>query len=252
MQKAKDAWSRAGKAIENTESNLAKIEQAQKDIEDTALVTFSWDMGDGRNDFYIGTKAAPNKYHWFGATATHGHELTPTFTNGILKLHIRNSSSTNSAVNTELADLSDAVKDLSGDSTTGKLSWSTYGGGSGNFNIADTDYFKEAVAAAQEEGYKAAVDRCSIDTTTNKVSIAAGTFAEQSTTTKTASASASAAAYDGSSTYTPYRRYDGTNVPATGTYTNSAGSSTGSFGYTGSYYKTELLTIKTSASVSWS
>jgi hypothetical protein len=109
-------------------------------------------MGDGRNDFYIGTKANASKYHWFGATATHGHTLTTTFTGGVLKLHIKTSSSTNSPSNTELADLSAAVKDLSGDSSTGKLSWSTYGGDSGNFNIADTAFYKKAaVKSAKTE-----------------------------------------------------------------------------------------------------
>jgi hypothetical protein len=140
------------------------------------------------------------------------------------------------------------VRKISGDSTTGKISWEGGEGGSGNFNIADTDYFKEAVAAAQEEGYAAAVARCSIDTSTNQVSIAAGTFAKQSTTTKTASASGKTTRTDGTEE-TPYRIYDGTNVPATGTYTNTAGSSTGNFGYTGTYYKASRVYVRTS--VNW-
>lgn len=174
MQKAKDAWDRAGKAIDKTEINLAKIEQAQQDIENTALVTFNWKMGDGRNDFYIGTKANASKYHWFGATATHGHTLTTTFTGGVLKLHIKTSSSTNSPANTELADLSAAVKDLSGDSSTGKLSWSTYGGGSGNFNIADTQFYKDGVEAAYENGWKDAIATLSLSGSGNTATASVG------------------------------------------------------------------------------
>lgn len=47
-----------------------------------------------------------------------------------------------------------------------------------------------------------------------------------------------------------YDRYDGTSVPSTGSYTNAAGESTGSFMYTGTYYKTSSVDI--TASVSWS
>ena len=266
MQKAKAAWDRAGQALDEislTNTKLAEV--VQTTLTDAVLQWVSVGEYAGIGIKITRVSGDVVNYNWSDlqpiSTTKHYHKISGTASSdGVygrsIKVNITTGYSSGSAAEAGTLSLSGALKgipyDLTGDSTTGQLSWKVIGGTTGNFNIADTDYFKEAVAAAQEEGYKAAIDRCKIDTSTNQVSIAAGTFAKQSTTTKTASASASAKAYDGSTSYTPYRRYDGTNVPATGTYTNSAGSSTGSFGYTGNYYKTAELTIKTSASVSWS
>ena len=262
MTKAKYALSRAEAGIAMGESNLSKINDILKravlDFNPTPVnagqygaYLFKWSNsagavstwgGNGLDIIFSSTK----HYHTIssdGAAYAGSRTLNIKMTTG------HSSGTVTAAGSISLTPvLTDIPYELTGNSEEGTLSWKIFGGGTGNFNIADTDYFKKAVAAAQEEGYKAAVDRCKIDTSTNQVSIAAGTFAEQSTTTKTASASGKTTRTDGTEE-TPYRIYDNTNVPATGVYTNSAGQSTGSFGYTGSYYKAARVYVR--ASVNW-
>lgn len=269
MEKAKRALNKAISAANNAAANAGKIQE----ILDTAVMGAALKWIDAGEYGTIGltitkTTGEVTEYQWSeamviaagGGSGGHYHKIYGSTDNErYLKLNISRGYSGGSYVEATIGSgislkpaLKGIVYDLVADSSAGTLSWSVIGGTAGNFNIADTEYFKEAVAAAQEEGYAAAIARCSIDTSTNKVSIAAGTFAEQSTTTKTASASATAKAYDGDTSYSPYRRYDPTNVPAKGSYTNDAGSKTGSFTYTGYYYKTEALTLKATASISWS
>ena len=249
MKKAEDALNSAIKAMNKANANATNIAKLVDDLEAAAITTVTKDVQS--NIAYMNlifkNKAGETVAESGSISSTnHSHSVTVTNTgNGKVTIDIGMTAAWNDA-NAISFDYSEAVKDLSGDSSTGKLSWTTYGGTSGNFNIADTEYFKNAVAAAREEGYAAAVARCSINTTTNKVSIAAGTFAEQSTTSKTASASLS-----GSHTFD--WDYSSRMYLPSGTFTDSGGTS---HTLSGSYYWYRGISSDCSdthkASLSWS
>ena len=71
-------------------------------------------------------------------------------------------------------DLTAAVKDLKGNAFTGKLSWTTYGGTPGNFNIADTDFYKKGVEAAYKDGWIAAIKTLTLKGSGNTATAAVG------------------------------------------------------------------------------
>ena len=103
-------------------------------------------------------------------------------------------------------DYSEAVKDLSGNSTTGQLTWTTYGGTAGNFNIADTAFYKKAAvkSAKTEAGGTSAGSRVLVtfldDTTktydSNTLSLSGNSVVQKN------SAGTQVASYDLSSYYT--------------------------------------------------
>lgn len=245
MKKAEDALSKAIAGINLGNSNLVKINDILKravlDFEPTPVnageygaYLFKWSNSEGAVSTWGGEGldiifASTKHYHTLssdGAVYAGSRYLKVTMTAGYSSGTVTAAGSLNLA-----PALSDIPYELTGDSTTGTLSWKVIGGGTGNFNIADTEYFKNAVAAAQEEGYAAAIARCKIDTSTNKVSIAAGSFAEQSTTSKTATANLTGHSYSASSASKSYiDHYDSAGNKLTTTYYYNYSSSSHSSG----------------------
>lgn len=159
MAKAKEALNKAIKGI-----NLAN--QALEKIKETAIVTVTSEMKNlgspgGRVDFWYGTQTNSKKFHTWGASWQHAHKVGFTFTSGVLKA---TALSINSGTATEEVDFSTGVKDMKGDSKAGTLSWSTYGGTTGNFNIAEQIYHKTKIQEAYKAGYSAGFAQCEADT----------------------------------------------------------------------------------------
>ena len=259
MKKAKDAWDRAGSALsEIKETNAALAQVVETTLTDAVLQWVSVGEYAGIGIKLTRVSGDVVNYNWSDlqpiSTTRHYHKISGIASSEgaygrSIKVSISKGYSSGESVEAGNLSLAGALKgipyDLTGDSATGELSWSTIGGTAGNFNIADTQYFKDAVAAAQEEGYAAAIARCSIDTSTNKVSIAAGTFAEQSTTSKKVSASLS-----GSHTFD--WDYSSRIYLPSGTFTDSGGTS---HTLSGSYYWYRGISSECSdthsASLSW-
>lgn len=142
------AMSTANKALSNANVALTKAEQALGEIQKTAItsvekqvndsnighMSLSFKNVDGEEIANSGDIAATNHSHRLIVTKNEGGVVT--FYPGKTEAFNEKSSVT--------IDYSAAVKDLNGNSETGKLSWTTYDGKSGNFNIADTSFYKKA------------------------------------------------------------------------------------------------------------
>ena len=115
----------------------------------------------GRVDFWYGTQTNAKKFHTWGASWQHAHKVGFTFDSGTLKA---TALSINSGTAQEEVDFSTGVKDMEGDSAAGTLSWSTYGGTTGNFNIAEQIYHKTKIQEAYKAGYSAGFAQCQADT----------------------------------------------------------------------------------------
>lgn len=140
MKKAKQALSKAISALNKANNALGKIKE-------TAIVTVSSEMKNlgqpgGRVDFWFGTQTNSKKFHTWGAAWQHAHHAKLTLNGGFLKATVISNGTTGDPQANGL-DLASTVKDMVGDPSAGTLSWSTYGGEKGNFNIADTPFFKD-------------------------------------------------------------------------------------------------------------
>lgn len=174
MKKAEDALNRAIKAMNKANANATNISKLITDLEAAAITTVTKDVQS--NIAYMNllfkNKAGETVAESGSISSTnHSHSVTVTNTgNGKVKIDIGMTAAWNEA-NAISFDYSEAVKDLSGDSSTGKLSWTTYGGTSGNFNIADTAFYKKAaVKSAKTQAVSGAVSNILVtflDETTN-------------------------------------------------------------------------------------
>lgn len=173
MKKAEDALNKAIRAMNKANANATELTK----VAEAAIckITYSVDAsfaGCGtysfldKNDNVVDTLVIP----W----RTHGHKHTFSFSKGILKETILGPNEGSFTTETGV-DLSAGINSLTGDSTAGTLSWTTFGGGSGNFNIADTAFFKarafgsfKAVAGggSQGVGTTGGCQAIAVDTTT--------------------------------------------------------------------------------------
>lgn len=173
MKKAEEALNRAIKAMNKANANATELTK----VAEAAIckITYSTEAsftGCGTYSFLdskgnvVDTLVIP----W----RTHGHKHTFTFTKGILKEEIGGPNE-GSFTTEKGVDFSAAINSLTGNSDTGQLSWTTYGGATGNFNIADTTFFKarafgsfKAVAGggSQGVGTTGGCQAIALDTTT--------------------------------------------------------------------------------------
>lgn len=311
MDKAKEALNKAIKGINLANSALKKLQAlAEKAFVDVELETelYSTDNCMTRfimtfyNETLAGGRTEANKLtdaNFYATNGLHWHGQKASFTNGILTIDSKTQAVVAQGVMSEPLniDFSGTPVSITGDPNAGTLTWTTFGGTPGNFNIADTPFYKKAAydttvkgsggtvlnfamsddwSGSGRLGLSRAIDLniMAKDGTTilqtihvatdgtkpyddgyaagwaaaaagsgldgNTVTYPSSTVGDFSTATASASPSRTSA----------YTIYDGTNVPATGSYTNAAGQSTGKFMYTGTYYKANSVTI--TASVSWS
>lgn len=109
-----------------------------------------WNMGDGRNDFYFYTVAGNELAHLFGATATHGHNITGTVNGGKITTKIAFGSGTTNPAEKEFTIFSSDDFSMTADGA-GKINYSlkvAEATATGNFNIADTDFYRANAVSA--------------------------------------------------------------------------------------------------------
>lgn len=86
------------------------------------------------------------------ASTNHSHRLIISKnSDGIVEFYPGKTEAFNEGTKLKI-DYSAAVINLSGNATTGKLSWTTYSGDDGNFNIADTPFYKKAAFGKIDKG----------------------------------------------------------------------------------------------------
>ena len=86
------------------------------------------------------------------ASTNHSHRLIISKNNnGIVEFYPGKTEAFDEGTKLKI-DYSAAVINLSGNATTGKLSWTTYNGDDGNFNIADTPFYKKAAFSSVTKG----------------------------------------------------------------------------------------------------
>ena len=177
MQKAKAAYDLAQDAIGKAEDALSGV---------VTDVTVTQEASTNGMSYFgiVLTKAGGGKVNATGsilksrqiwaAHATHQHDLTITMSGTKLKVAMGNVKQSGSEKDGEY-DLDKVfVRKISGDSTTGKLSWEGGEGGSGNFNIADTQFYKDGVEAAYEDGWKDAIATLSLSGSGNTATASVG------------------------------------------------------------------------------
>lgn len=312
MEKAKEALKKAIKGINLANSALTKINDILKRApldwtadwiagsEEYGAYMFKWNTSEGESYSW-----GENGLEYVITTTRHYHTLSADSAvydgSRYLKIKMTKGYSSGDAVDAGSINLAPALKgviyELEGDSEAGTLTWKIIGEGTGNFNIADTPFYKKAAydttvkgsggttlnfamsddwSGSGRLGLSRAIDLniMAKDGTTVLQTIhvatdgikpyddgyaagwaaaAAGSGRDGNTVTypsSTVDSFSSVTASASPSRTSAYTIYDGTNVPATGSYTNASGQSTGNFLYTGTYYKASSVTI--TASVSWS
>lgn len=161
MQKAKAAYNLAQDAIDDA---AAAAGQAVTDVTITqessnnGMCYFGIVLTKGNGSTVVGSGSVLKTRAIWGAHAIHQHNLTVTMSGTNLKINMGNVVEGSAAKDGEI-DLDKVfVRKITADGTTGTLSWEGGESGSGNFNIADTEYFKErAVSAVKMEALTAGV-----------------------------------------------------------------------------------------------
>lgn len=143
-------------AVTTANNAFSKANTALKEIEETAIVKVVKEV-DAGNMAYMSlsfqNKNGVEKANSGSIASTnHSHRLIVSQNDkGIVKFHPGKTEAFDAG--TELTiNYAAAVINLSGNATTGKLSWTTYGGDDGNFNIADTPFYKKAAFSSVAEG----------------------------------------------------------------------------------------------------
>ena len=88
------------------------------------------------------------------ASEFHYHAIEYSYEKGVFKFAptTRQATKESDVLTRTVADLSSVPNNLQGNSSTGELSWTTLGGTSGNFNIADTIFFKQRAYGSVSKG----------------------------------------------------------------------------------------------------
>lgn len=163
MSRAETAINIATKAANTANANTVKIQELL-DISVKGVLVASAELGAGQTVLQAQTYLHNGSMVYQTvmpkvASINHNHAIQLSWSDGKLSyIPVTSNTTFTSASSTDVADLSGAVYNLESDSENGTLSWKTYGGTPGNFNIAGTEYFKtRAVSAVKMEASTAGV-----------------------------------------------------------------------------------------------
>lgn len=149
MAKAKEALNKAIKGINLANKALKKIQELAEKAVCTIKVEQVQGAAAGSHLYGLEFFAENNKgeevlnfktTYW--PSTMHSHQVNLKMESGIVS-GTSGYSGDYFGTYGDTVDLSTGVKDLTGNSDAGTLSWSTFGGSTGNFNIADTPFFKD-------------------------------------------------------------------------------------------------------------
>ena len=149
MAKAREALNKAIKGINLANKALKKIQELAEKAVCTIKVEQVQGAAAGSHLYGLEFFAENNKgeevlnfktTYW--PSTLHAHQVNLKMESGIVS-GTSGYSGDYFGTYGDTIDLSTGVKDLTGDSNAGTLSWSTFGGSTGNFNIADTPFFKD-------------------------------------------------------------------------------------------------------------
>lgn len=145
LEKANQALTDANKGITLANSALKKV----KEVAESAVTKAKYDTGSNAIGIWHFLDSNDNeKFLIRTVWVTHEHNVLLKFEGG--SLTGKTSDPVESSDYQQSADFSAGVINLHGDSSTGKLSWTTYGGKPENFNIADTAFYKKAAVKSAQ------------------------------------------------------------------------------------------------------
>ena len=145
LEKANQALTDANKGITLANSALKKV----KEVAESAVTKAKYDTGSNAIGIWHFLDSNDNeKFLIRTVWVTHEHNVLLKFEGG--SLTGKTSDPVEFSDYQQSADFSAGVINLHGDSSTGKLSWTTYGGKPENFNIADTAFYKKAAVKSAQ------------------------------------------------------------------------------------------------------